>query len=138
MLIKYIQLIYSFITTPHPAYCPMAPKTTFSIPMGAAVNVETQTRKSKRTSRSMQAVVPLPPSSKQAKPGRSSGSGPKADTNAEQVPTKASGRPSHGIEVSQPLDFFEEREDDIQDFDKYEGHAQSNVCNPVNHFFQLL
>jgi hypothetical protein len=113
----------------------MAPKAKFSIPMGDTVNVETQTRKSKRTSRSMQAVVPLP-SAKQSQPSRPSGSGPKTDTHTGQV--AALGRPSHGIEVSHPLGFIEDREDDIQDFDTYEGHAQSKVCNPVYAFVPWL
>lgn len=102
----------------------MAPKAKFSIPMGDTVNVETQARKSKRTTRSMQTVVPLPPS-KPAKPGRSSGSGHKADTNTEQVPVQASDRPSRGIEVTHPLQAVDDMEDDNQD---YEGHPPSNVC----------
>lgn len=111
----------------HSTYHTMPPKPQFSIPMSDTVDVETHARKSKRTTHSKKAVIPLPPP-KPTKSGRSSGWGQESDSGSGQVPIPMSGRPSHGIDVIHPLQVVEEIENDDPDLDPHDGHIPLNVC----------
>ena len=105
----------------------MAPKTEFSIPMGKVVNVETQTKRSKRTVRTTEAVMPLP-SSKQRSSGKASDIKHKGDLRTDQIKADASGHRSHVIEESHALQITQAQDDDGQDVEAYEERPIPNVC----------
>ena len=109
----------------------MAPKTEFSIPMGKVINVETHTKKSKRTVRTTEAVIPLP-SSKQRLSGKASGIKHKEDLQTDQVKAHASGHRSHLIEESHALQLTQAQDDVGHDVEPHEECPIPNVCIAVH------
>jgi hypothetical protein len=104
----------------------MPRKTNFTIPMGDAVEVVSESKKPKQGLRSTGKDVPSH-SSEQTMSGKASKLRQKANSHAEGIHAHASGKPPHETEESHTLNFTETQENDSHDFPAEEGHPQSYV-----------
>ena len=105
----------------------MAPKSTFSIPMGDVIEVVTETKRSKRGVRTVEKEVPFHSSSLAT---RSASSRPK-ETVMGNFDRPSMDETSHQLdEVAEThtLQPIEEQEDQILHLDIEDPSLQSNVC----------
>ncbi|KAH9009792.1 hypothetical protein EDB85DRAFT_2162272 [Lactarius pseudohatsudake] len=91
----------------------MAPKNTYTIPMGDVVEVVAETRRTARGLRTIVKEVPFHSKKGKAKSGQASHSQSRAEPTIDQVRSQSFGQPSRGEEESHTLQPMEPYENDM-------------------------
>ena len=102
----------------------MPPKSVFTIPLGNVKEIQTETRRTKRSFHTSTKEVPFY-SAKPTRSGQPSVSKSQANTNVVQA--QISGLIPEDIEESHQLPAIDVKEDDNQDFQTDNDHSKSNV-----------
>jgi len=106
----------------------MAPKNTYTIPMGDVVEVVAETRRIGRRLRTTVKEVPVHSRKGKAKSGQASHSQSRAEPTIDQVQSQSFGQPSRGEEESHTLQPMEPYENDMPAIQMEDTQPQASVC----------